>query len=91
VKFTAGDLDDRPGWAVSRRWRRTFRGTTKFPSGDRRDGEQYVWDARCRGYFKVFGSKGWLEMNPAFNYDGSESCGPVFPLEEKGFTEHRDR
>ena len=22
------------------------------------------------GYFKVYGSKGWLEVGPAFNYDG---------------------
>src|SRR6266481_1619922 len=43
--------------------------TTKFPSGIVATGSS-TYGTQMPGYFKVFGSKGWLEMNPAFNYDG---------------------
>jgi predicted dehydrogenase len=43
--------------------------TTKFPSGVVATGS-CTYGAQMPGYFKVFGSKGWLEMGPAFNYDG---------------------
>jgi predicted dehydrogenase len=43
--------------------------TTKFPSGIVATGS-CTYGAQMPGYFKVFASKGWLEMGPAFNYDG---------------------
>ena len=43
--------------------------TTKFPSGVVATGSS-TYGAQMPGYFKVFASKGWLEMGPAFNYDG---------------------
>ncbi len=43
--------------------------TTKFPSGIVATGS-CTYGAQMPGYFKVFASKGWLEMSPAFNYDG---------------------
>ena len=43
--------------------------TTKFPSGVVATGS-CTYGAQMPGYFKVFASKGWLEMGPAFNYDG---------------------
>jgi predicted dehydrogenase len=43
--------------------------TTKFPSGIVATGSS-TYGAQMLGYYKVFGSKGWLEMGPAFNYDG---------------------
>jgi predicted dehydrogenase len=43
--------------------------TTKFPSGIVATGSS-TYGTQMPGYFKVFGSKGWLEMGPAFNYDG---------------------
>jgi len=43
--------------------------TTKFPSGIVATGSS-TYGAQMPGYFKVFASKGWLEMGPAFNYDG---------------------
>ena len=43
--------------------------TTKFPSGVVATGS-CTYGAQMSGYFKVFGSKGWMEMAPAFNYDG---------------------
>ena len=43
--------------------------TTKFPSGVVATGS-CTYGAQMNGYFKVFASKGWLEMSPAFNYDG---------------------
>jgi predicted dehydrogenase len=43
--------------------------TTKFPSGAVATGS-CTYGGQMPGYFKVFGSKGWLEMQPAFNYDG---------------------
>jgi predicted dehydrogenase len=43
--------------------------TTKFPSGAVATGS-CTYGAQMPGYFKVFGSKGWLEMAPAFNYEG---------------------
>ena len=43
--------------------------TTKFPSGAVAAGS-CTYGAQMPGYFKVFASKGWLEMGPAFNYDG---------------------
>jgi predicted dehydrogenase len=42
---------------------------TKFPSGAVATGN-CTYGAQMPGYFKVFGSKGWMEMAPAFNYDG---------------------
>ncbi|HZP06726.1 MAG TPA: Gfo/Idh/MocA family oxidoreductase [Terracidiphilus sp.] len=29
-----------------------------------------TYGANMAGYFKVYGSKGWLQIDPAFNYDG---------------------
>jgi predicted dehydrogenase len=43
--------------------------TTKFPSGIVATGS-CTYGAQMPGYFKVFASKGWLEMGPAYNYDG---------------------
>lgn len=43
--------------------------TEKFPSGVVVTGS-CTYGAQMPGYFKVFASKGWLEMGPAFNYDG---------------------
>jgi predicted dehydrogenase len=43
--------------------------TTKFPSGVIATGSS-TYGAQMPGYFKVFASKGWIEMGPAFNYDG---------------------
>jgi predicted dehydrogenase len=43
--------------------------TAKFPSGTLATGS-CTYGTQMPGYFKVFGSKGWLEMGPAFNYDG---------------------
>jgi predicted dehydrogenase len=43
--------------------------TTKFPSGAVATGS-CTYGAQMPGYFKVFGSKGWMEMAPAFNYEG---------------------
>jgi predicted dehydrogenase len=43
--------------------------TTKFPSGTVATGSS-TYGTQMPGYFKVFASKGWLEMAPAFNYDG---------------------
>ena len=43
--------------------------TTKFPSGIVATGSS-TYGAQMPGYYKVFASKGWLEMGPAFNYDG---------------------
>jgi predicted dehydrogenase len=43
--------------------------TTKFPSGVVATGSS-TYGTQMPGYFKVFASKGWLEMGPAFNYDG---------------------
>jgi predicted dehydrogenase len=43
--------------------------TAKFPSGVLATGS-CTYGAQMPGYFKVFGSKGRLEMGPAFDYDG---------------------
>jgi predicted dehydrogenase len=43
--------------------------TMKFPSGVVATGSS-SYGAQMPGYYKVFASKGWLEMGPAFNYDG---------------------
>jgi predicted dehydrogenase len=43
--------------------------TTKFPSGAVATGS-CTYGAQMPGYFKVFGSKGSLEMAPAYSYDG---------------------
>src|SRR5271170_8274637 len=43
--------------------------TLKFPSGVVATGS-CTYGAQMPGYFKVFASKGWLEMGPAFVYDG---------------------
>jgi predicted dehydrogenase len=43
--------------------------TTKFPSGVVATGS-CTYGAQMPGYFKVFGSKGWMEMGPAYSYDG---------------------
>jgi len=43
--------------------------TLRFPSGVLATGSS-SYGTQMPGYFKVFGSKGWLEMGPAFNYDG---------------------
>jgi len=43
--------------------------TLRFPSGVLATGSS-SYGTVMPGYFKVFGTKGSLEMNPAFNYDG---------------------
>ena len=43
--------------------------TTKFPSGIVASCNT-TYGALLLGYFKVHGSKGWVEVSPAFNYDG---------------------
>lgn len=43
--------------------------TMKFPSGILATGSS-TYGTQMPGYFKVFGTKGWLGMNPAYNYDG---------------------
>jgi predicted dehydrogenase len=43
--------------------------TTKFPSGALATGSS-TYGAQMPGYFKVFGSKGTMMMEPGFNYDG---------------------
>ena len=42
---------------------------TKFPSGATATCNT-TYGAQMEGYFRVYGSKGWLEVNPAFVYDG---------------------
>jgi predicted dehydrogenase len=42
---------------------------TKFPSGITASCNT-TYGANMEGYFRVYGSKGWLEVNPAFVYDG---------------------
>jgi predicted dehydrogenase len=44
--------------------------TAKFPSGVVATGS-CTYGAQMPGYFKVFASKGWLEMGPAYSYDGN--------------------
>jgi predicted dehydrogenase len=43
--------------------------TLKFPSGVVATGSS-TYGAQMPGYYKVFASKGWLEMGPAYVYDG---------------------
>jgi predicted dehydrogenase len=43
--------------------------TTRFPSGALATGS-CTYGTQMPGYFKVFTTKGWIEMAPAFNYDG---------------------
>jgi len=43
--------------------------TTKFPSGAVATGS-CTYGTQMPGYFKVFTTKGWMTMEPAFNYDG---------------------
>jgi predicted dehydrogenase len=43
--------------------------TLKFPSGVVATGSS-TYGAQMPGYYKVFASKGWLEMGPAYGYDG---------------------
>ena len=42
---------------------------TKFPSGVVASCNT-TYGAQMDGYFRVYGSKGWLEVNPAFVYEG---------------------
>ena len=42
---------------------------TKFPSGITASCNT-TYGANMDGYFRVYGSKGWLEVNPAFVYEG---------------------
>jgi predicted dehydrogenase len=44
--------------------------TLKFPSGTVATGSS-TYGTQMPGYFKVFASRGWMTMEPAFNYDGS--------------------
>ena len=41
----------------------------KFPSGIVAACNT-TYGANMEGYYRVYGSKGWLEVDPAFNYDG---------------------
>jgi predicted dehydrogenase len=45
--------------------------TTIFPSGIVADCST-TYGANMTGYFKVYGSKGWLQIEPAFNYEGAD-------------------
>jgi predicted dehydrogenase len=42
---------------------------TKFPSGILANCSS-TYGASMPGYYRVYGSKGWLEVGPAFSYDG---------------------
>jgi predicted dehydrogenase len=42
---------------------------TRFPSGILAACNT-TYGGQMNGFFKVHGSKGWIEVNPAFNYDG---------------------
>jgi predicted dehydrogenase len=44
--------------------------TLKFPSGVVASCAT-TYGAQMDGFFKVYGSKGWIGANPAFNYDGN--------------------
>jgi len=43
--------------------------TTKFPSGVLANCSS-TYGANMPGYFRVYGSRGWIEVGPAFIYDG---------------------
>jgi predicted dehydrogenase len=43
--------------------------TMRFPSGTLATGSS-TYGTQMPGYFKAFATKGWLTMEPAFNYDG---------------------
>ncbi len=43
--------------------------STKFPSGVLATC-QTTYGSNMQGYYRVYGSKGWLEVNPAFIYEG---------------------
>ncbi len=43
--------------------------TTRFPSGIVAACNT-TYGGQMTGFFKVHGSKGWIDVNPAFNYDG---------------------
>jgi predicted dehydrogenase len=43
--------------------------TLKFPSGVLATGSS-SYGTQMPGYYKVFGTKGWLQLDPAFNYEG---------------------
>jgi predicted dehydrogenase len=47
----------------------TISWTQKFPSGVLLNASS-SYGTVMPGYFKVFGTKGWLQMDPAFNYEG---------------------
>jgi predicted dehydrogenase len=50
--------------------------TMKFPSGIVASCNT-TYGATMEGFFRVHGSKGWLEVSPAFNYDGLRLRGNV--------------
>ena len=50
--------------------------TTLFPSGIVASCST-SYGANTGGYFKVYGSKGWLSLDPGFNYDGVHMHGFV--------------
>lgn len=43
--------------------------TTRFPSGVLANCSS-TYGANMPGYYRVYGSKGWVEVGPAFSYDG---------------------
>jgi predicted dehydrogenase len=43
--------------------------TLRFPSGVLATGS-CTYGTQMPGYYKAFGTKGWLQMEPAFNYEG---------------------
>jgi predicted dehydrogenase len=47
---------------------------TTFPSGFVASGHS-TYGAQMGGYFRIYGSKGYLEMEPAYNYDGTHLRG----------------
>ena len=50
--------------------------TMKFPSGVVASCNT-TYGANMEGFYRVHGSKGWLEVSPAFNYDGLRLRGDV--------------
>ncbi len=45
-------------------------GAMKFPSGIVASCNNTTYGANMEGYYRVYGSKGWLEVDSAFVYEG---------------------
>ena len=57
--------------------------TMKFPSGAVAACNT-TYGAVIEGYFRVHGSKGWIDMTPAFNYDGNHLRAVYFDRDGAG-------